>query len=127
MPALAGLLSIPVGLPFLLSDNTTVALVALPIVVMLQNTYIGPVIAVAHALVAPAMRALTSAVLFFILNLIGLGLGPLTVGILSDAYQPHFGADSLRYAMLTAALVSSPSILLFFLGARRLGADLESG
>ena len=127
VPALAGLLAVPIGLPFLLSDNTIVVLMTIPIVVMLQNTYIGPVIAVSHALVPPAMRALTSAILFFILNLIGLGLGPLTVGLLSDAYQAHFGVDSLRYAMLTAVLLSSPSILLFFLGARRLRADLDHG
>lgn len=124
VPALAGLLAIPLGLPFLLSDNTTLVLCMIPIVVMLQNTYIGPVIAVSHALVPPAMRAFTSAVLFFVLNLIGLGLGPLAVGLLSDAYQAHFGADSLRYAMLTAALISSPSILLFVLGARRLRGEL---
>ncbi len=126
VPALAGLLAVPIGLPFLLSDNTTVVLMTIPIVVMLQNTYIGPVIAVSHALVPPAMRALTSAILFFILNLIGLGLGPLTVGLLSDAYQAHFGVDSLRFAMLTAVVLSSPSILLFFLGARRLRVDLDA-
>ena len=72
------------------------------------------------------MRALTSAILFFILNMIGLGLGPLTVGLLSDFYTAYFGADSLRYAMLTVGLMSSPAILLFWLAGRHLPADLAS-
>jgi hypothetical protein len=69
------------------------------------------------------MRALTSAILFLVLNMIGLGLGPLTVGVLSDFYAGYFGDDSLRYAMLTVALLSAPAILLFFLAARELPGD----
>jgi hypothetical protein len=36
----------------------------------------------------------------FITNIIGLGLGPLTVGIISDLYAPEMGIDSLRYGLL---------------------------
>jgi MFS family permease len=59
-----------------------------------------------------------------VLNIIGLGLGPLTAGLLSDFYAPYFGEDSLRYAMLTVALIGSPAIVLFLLAARHLPADL---
>ena len=58
--------------------------------------------------------------------LIGLGLGPLTVGLLSDFYANYFGENSLRYAMLTVGVLSSPAILLFFLAARALPGDLAS-
>ncbi len=125
VPMIAGLLSVPLGFPYLLLDNTAVVIFFLFLVTISINTYIGPCIAVAHGLVPPAMRAFTSAILFFILNMIGLGLGPLTAGLLSDFYAPHFGADNLRYAMLTVALLSSPSILLFWLAARVLPGDLQ--
>ncbi len=123
-PALAGILAVPLGFPYLLLDNTGVVLVLLFFVTLCLNTYMGPVLATAHALVPASMRAMTSAVLFFILNMIGLGLGPLTVGLLSDFYQASLGADSLRYAMLTVGIISSLGILFFMLAARHLEADV---
>jgi MFS family permease len=85
---------------------------------------LGPILAISQTLVPPAMRSLTSAVLFFVLNIIGLGLGPLTTGLLSDLYLPHFGEDSLRYAMLTVGLMGSFAVVFFLLAARHLPADL---
>jgi len=70
------------------------------------------------------MLALTSAVLLFVFNMVGLGLGPLTVGLLSDFYVAYFGDDSLRYAMLTAVALGLPAVVLFLLAARHLRADL---
>ena len=40
----------------------------------------------------PDMRALASAILLFIINLIGLGLGPWFVGMISDALKPAYGS-----------------------------------
>jgi len=94
------------------------------VVTIMINTYLGPSLAISHTLVPPAMRALTSAVLFFVFNIIGLGLGPLTVGLLSDFYGAYFGDDSLRYAMLTVGVLGSPAVVLFMLAARHLPADL---
>jgi hypothetical protein len=48
------------------------------------------------------MRALASAILLFILNIIGLGLGPFLVGVLSDLLSDSLGRESLRYAILIA-------------------------
>ncbi len=124
VPAIAGLAALPLAFPYLLLDNRIAVIGFMFVVTLSINTYLGPCLAISHSLVPPAMRALTSAVLFFILNLIGLGLGPLTVGVLSDLYAGHFGDNSLRYAMLTVALLSSPAILLFFLAAKHLRADL---
>ena len=124
LPAVAGSLAVPLGFPYLLLDNTTVVIAFLFLVTICLNTYLGPCLAVSHSLVPPAMRALTSAVLFLVLNLIGLGLGPLTVGLLSDFYSGYFGDDSLRYAMLTVGVLSAPAIVLFILAARHLPGDL---
>ena len=71
------------------------------------------------------MRALTSAILFFVLNMIGLGLGPFLTGLTSDLLAPQYGDESLRYSMLITAHVGLLGVLFFFLAARRLPADLE--
>ncbi|NQX88492.1 MAG: MFS transporter [Halioglobus sp.] len=124
VPVIAGILSVPLGFPFLLADSTVVAIGFMFLVTIVLNTYLGPCLAISHALVTPAMRSLTSAVLFFVLNMIGLGLGPLTVGLLSDFYTNYFAKDGLRYAMLTVGLLGMPAMFFFFLAARNLPADL---
>jgi predicted MFS family arabinose efflux permease len=124
LPAIAGALALPLGFPYLLAADTTVVIGSLFLVTIMINTYLGPCLAITHTLVPPAMRSLTSAVLFFVLNMIGLGLGPLTTGLLSDFYLDYFGENNLRYAMLTVGLLGSPAVLLFILAARHLPADL---
>ena len=47
------------------------------------------------------MRALSIAMIYLFANLIGMGLGPLAAGMLSDAFRQWVGDDSLRYALLT--------------------------
>ena len=72
------------------------------------------------------MRALASAILLFVLNIIGLGLGPWSVGVLSDLLNPSLGAESLRYALLYVVPVASFfSGLCFFGASRTLRADLD--
>lgn len=60
----------------------------------------GPLFAASQSLVPPRMRAMSIALMYFFCNLIGLGLGPLVLGTLSDAFRPLFGDESLRYALL---------------------------
>jgi hypothetical protein len=83
------------------------------------------------------MRAMSSAVLFFILNIIGLGTGPTVVGIVSD-WITHAGAFvtttlpfigsteamvsqfSLKWAMIVAVLAMFPLTILWHWGAQQL-------
>jgi predicted MFS family arabinose efflux permease len=123
-PGIAGLLAFPLAIPYLLMENTAIVIGLMFIVTILINTYLGPCIAIAHELVPPSMRALTSALLFFVLNLIGLGLGPLTAGMLSDHFTAIYGDDGLRYAMLVVAAISWLCVPMFVLAAKNLPADL---
>ncbi|MGB3625366.1 MAG: hypothetical protein WA989_06055, partial [Henriciella sp.] len=71
------------------------------------------------------MRALTSAILFFVLNLIGLGLGPLVVGMLSDAFTVAGMASPLGTAMLICGVIAaSGACLLYVLAARTVREDV---
>ena len=124
LPGIAGLLALPVSIPYLLLDDTRIVVPLLVLVTVLINTYLGPSLAIVHALVPPAMRALASAILFFVLNLIGLGLGPLTAGLLSDYFTPLYGDDGLRYSMLIVSAIAALGIGMFFLGAASLRRDM---
>ena len=124
VPMIAGFLALPLSVPYLLADSTAVAIGFMFLTTVLINTYLGPCIAIAHELVPPSMRALTSALLFFVLNLIGLGCGPLTAGLLSDSFTASHGDEGLRYAMLVVAAIASLGVLMFYLAARNLPADL---
>jgi MFS transporter, Spinster family, sphingosine-1-phosphate transporter len=64
------------------------------------NMVQGPLLATIQTLVPPQMRAMSVALTYLFANLIGMGLGPLATGVLSDALRPSFGQESLRYALL---------------------------
>ena len=127
VPALAGLISVPFIASVYLASTAYLALFLSIIPGLLHNVYLGSTIATTHNLVGLRMRALSSAILFLVLNLIGLGLGPLLVGLLSDYLQPDYGVHSLRQAMLyLMPIVMAWSTVHFFLAARTLPADLAA-
>jgi predicted MFS family arabinose efflux permease len=125
VPAISTLLAIPFAFAAFLVDSLHLSMALYAIPLMFGTMYLGPVIAVAHSLVRPGMRALTSAILFFILNLIGLGLGPTLLGMTSDLLKPQFGSESLRYAMLIAFLGYAWSAAHYFRAAKYLRTDLD--
>ena len=105
--------------------------------ITLAAMYLGPSLAITHHLVPASMRAMSSAVLFFILNILGLGTGPFVVGILSDwiganadslAAQHSFLGDtvdqvkqmSLKWAMIIAVALMTPLAVLWHIGAMKL-------
>jgi MFS family permease len=124
IPAYTIILSIPCAAGALFLQNTFLAVACLGLTASLHSTYLGPSIAVSHSLVPASMRSLTSAILFFVLNFIGLGFGPLTVGIISDQLAPSLGTESLRWAMSIILVISVGSTTLFLIAANKLKADL---
>jgi len=70
----------------------------------LGNMWIAPTFATVQGISPLRMRATSLAILVLINNIIGLGLGPLIVGILSDVYSPTMGVESLRYALISATI-----------------------
>ena len=62
---------------------------------------LGPVYSIVQGLAPHKMRATAVAILYLVINFIGMGLGPLGVGILSDLLAPLLGEESLRFSMLS--------------------------
>jgi MFS family permease len=127
VPGIATALAIPfaVGV-YLWPERSGALLFAVPAAI-LGPMYLGPTFAMAQGLARPTMRALVSAILLFVINLIGLGLGPQAVGALSDALAPTYGVESIRYALLWVVVVGAAwSTLHYALAARTLRADLAT-
>ena len=126
IPGLATILVAPFILVVLLAGNQYVALVCVFVPGLLQNVYLGNSIATTHNLVGLRWRATASAILFLVINIIGLGLGPFAIGFLSDLLTPALGVESLRYAMVTLLpTVMVWSSIHFFLASRTLLKELE--
>ncbi len=62
--------------------------------------------------------------LLFIQTIIGLGLGPLLTGVISDALVPSFGARALGYALVLVGLVNLWSGLHYWLAAKTVRRDI---
>lgn len=120
LPGVTAVAGIPFAVYAFNTDNTPMMLTSYFITAILGTLYLAPSIAVLHRLVHPQMRAMTSALLFFVLNLIGLGAGPVVIGMLSD------GFGNLRIALTIGAGVALVKGYLFWAGGRKLPADIEA-
>ncbi|WP_372781785.1 spinster family MFS transporter [Litorivivens sp.] len=125
VPAIVGVVATPFATAVYLMPSAGPALAMMVVPAVLSNVYLGITIATSHRLVGLQMRATSSAILFFVLNIIGLGGGPWIVGLVSDALAGSYGLDSLRLAMLYVV----PPVMLwsashFYLASRHLRTDL---
>ena len=106
--------------------NKTVAVLMYFPSTILWTMNLGPLLAITHRMVTLRMRALASAILFFILNLIGLGLGPQTVGVLNDILDARFGDEAVRYSLLVVCVACLLSGVFAILAGKHLKKDLEA-
>jgi predicted MFS family arabinose efflux permease len=101
----------------------TIALYVYPSLVF--TAQLAPCFAMTQALATVRMRALSSALFFFILTITGQGLAPPIVGFISDHLKPVYGAESLRYSLLAMTIFWPWAALHYYLAARTLKADIE--
>ncbi|MGF1543824.1 MAG: spinster family MFS transporter [Parvularculaceae bacterium] len=126
VPAFAFLATVPFFLVGVLSTSLALAFPAFLGLQALSLVWLGPVIAAFQQIVKPNMRATASAIFLFVNNLIGIGVGNLVIGALSDALRAEFGDESLRYAILSGVGFYAVAAGLFIFAARRLETDWEA-
>lgn len=93
---------------------------------LLTGFYLGPCFALAQTLAPVSIRALSTAIFFFILNMIALGFGPTFVGVFSDILSKGVGLGAelgLRIALSSVAVAGLISIAGFFYLTRTISAD----
>ena len=149
VPAVAGLLWAPLTILSLMAPTAASSLMLLAIPGLLGTLWYGPIYATAQGLAPPHMRATAAAILLFIINLIGLGLGPLAVGMLSDQIAGHLLAPSgltveacgasaaaaacapalaggVKWALILSCVMVIPSAALSWLARGAISRDLVS-
>jgi MFS family permease len=129
VPAFASLLAVPIYILAVSVPSASVALWILVINGLLGSLWYGPVYAIGQSIVPPHMRATTSAILLFTINLIGLGLGPLAVGILSDIMANGFGlgsAEGVRWALMISTCFGIVAFILFWIARKTIREEMVS-
>jgi MFS family permease len=126
LPAAGVLIAFPFYLAALVVDDWMVAIAILLVPSFLNSLWLGPAFGTIQNLAPQRMRALASAILLFILNIIGLGFGPFLVGVLSDLLTGPFGQESLRYAIIIATAAYFWAGAHFLIAGKTLVADLQN-
>lgn len=129
VPAYGFLIAVPAGAAVFLVDDLYLVLAIYTIPAFLVNLYTGPTFAMTQSLAPLAMRAAASALLLFIINIIGLVFGPTTVGIISDLLQSSMqmnDVESLQMALLACNFVYLLSFYYYFQASRHLETDLNA-
>ena len=124
-PAIGMALAVPLALSAYYATDWRIALALLMLPTVLNSLYYGPVYSSAQGLVPLQHRATASAFLLFGQNLIGLGLGPLFFGMLSDWLRPAYGDESVRYVLFGAAFLGLIPAILYWKLRPRLHAELD--
>jgi MFS family permease len=78
-----------------------------------------------HRVCGSSRRSLAVAILFFFANLIGLGLGPVITGALSDAFTAAYGPVGLRYALMIALAILIPAGMTMWAVSTTIDHDVE--
>ncbi len=123
IPAAAFVLTLPCYVLGLLSPSPVVAFVLFLPPTALGLMWLGPVITAVQHLAPANARTTASALFLFINNLIGLGLGSLLIGMLSDALTAQFAENALRYSILAGTGFYVLAALLMALASRFLARD----
>lgn len=126
LPMVACLVAAPtIWLIFLVDDmSTAFALLVVPSLAL--GIYLAPTYSMIQSLAGARSRATATAMLTFAVNILGLGLGPVMLGSLSDLLNARYGDDSLRYAFFIIPPIYLFAAGILFLISRHLIAGMDS-
>jgi MFS family permease len=124
-PAIGMLIAVPIQFTSFFVSSWLAAALLLIIPYALNSLYYGPTYSSAQGLVPVRARAMASAALLFCQNLIGLGLGPLFFGMLSDGIKPAVGDESVRWVLYGAAMLGVVPAYFFWRASLRLNDELD--
>lgn len=129
VPAAAALISVPVYFAIFLAPGVLPALALMLIPNVVLTIWYGAAYSTAQSVVEPRRRATAAALLLLILNLIGLGLGPTSLGALSDVFAGarRLGeAEGLRWAMIVIGCFNVVAAAFFWMARRTVREDVVS-
>jgi MFS family permease len=129
LPAAAALIVAPLYTWAMLEPSAVRALGLLALPSFFHNLYFGPMFALIMSIVQPRTRATAAAVYGIFTSLIGLGLGPFGLGLMSDTFNHVLGmgeAGGLRWAMIWSNAVILVAVTLFWFASKTVRKDMVS-
>jgi MFS family permease len=129
VPAIATLAATPIGIYALLTPSTPLALTLGIVPGILGALWYGPVYASAQGMAPPHMRAMSASIMLFVINFLGLVMGAVCIGALSDVLNKgfHMGpAEGVRWAMILSSIGGLVSVWLFWMARKDIRADTVS-
>ncbi|WP_085809585.1 MFS transporter [Sphingomonas sp. TZW2008] len=112
--AIMKVVAFPFALAFYFVDDLWLALGSYFIAAIFAGAYIGPTYAMIQHLAPLRLRSTWAALTLLATSLLGLGLGPFIVGQVSDILRPTYGAESLRWAMFSVAMLTPLGIFHYW-------------
>lgn len=123
VPAIAFALSIPSWVGLLWAPTWQLSMLFIAGLALMNNMYLAPALTVAQNAVAPARRTITGAILLFVLNLVGLGVGPVYVGWVADRAAPAHGDNALAYGYAAVIPFVVLTIIAHIAASMSIGRD----
>lgn len=104
IPGIAALIGAPCVLFGFMQSSIVVMMLLWGVAVLCAMVYMGPCYASLHGMVTARMRASAVATLMLITSVVGIGLGPVIVGVVSDisaeqTYAGNFAAECVGQAL----------------------------
>jgi predicted MFS family arabinose efflux permease len=129
LPAWTTLASIPISVFCYLTSDPWLAFWMMIVPNALGSYWYAPAFSLTQGLVGPRMRAVAASIMLFVLNLIGLGLGPWFTGVLSDVLDAHtsLGVESLRWSLVISQAFAFVAVFCCWRGGHTLKDDLARG
>jgi MFS family permease len=127
LPAIAMTVCLPLGIWSYWVQSVEANLILSTIYLLFIGIYLGPSFAIAQTLAPINMRAMSTALFFFILNMVALGGGPTFAGWLIDVFKSDYSElEAMRMAMTVTHLVFIPALISFLVVSRILPRDWKA-
>ena len=126
LPAIALIIGVPAFYASLQVQDLWLSVALMALLLFTSGSYLGPSFAMAQTLAPINVRAMSTALFFFVLNIIALGGGPTLTGIISQALVPSLGeTEALRQALIYLVIPYALSIAVFLWTSTKIVKDWE--
>jgi predicted MFS family arabinose efflux permease len=123
LPALVCIVAAPLEIVFLFADNLWIALASLAVASLFSSMYTGPIFALLLGISRVRMRAMATAIFVVCGSFVGQCIGPLGVGYMNDLMRVRFGAEAIRYSLLSGPIFTILAGMTIWAAAGSLAAD----
>ncbi len=126
LPAMALIIGVPAFYMSLQVQDLWLSVGLMALLLFTSGSYLGPSFAMAQTLAPVNVRAMSTALFFFVLNIIALGGGPTLTGIVSQALVPSLGeTEALRQSLIYLVIPYAISITVFLWTSTKIVEDWE--